>query len=164
MNEHDGYKQIIEKWILSIMNGNGIERFEDLHIDRIDSRWKDRSLWIEKGVQVLKLAAAIRDDRGLSLTVALAFSLIATNEVSGIDFNDISELEKLLDWSPPSIYLFHLGEEPWASRGQREGDAGLLTKFDCSKFGVFEVAKACHYFEFKQDDTGAISRSVFLEA
>jgi hypothetical protein len=42
--ERPQYEQIIEKWMLTVSQNGGIQRSDDLHIDRIDEAWRSRSL------------------------------------------------------------------------------------------------------------------------
>jgi CdiI N-terminal domain len=80
---------------------------------QIDPAWKDREYWIRGGVRALSMAVAARGRSAPGLTVALAFSLVSGPERRGADFNSRAELQERLDWSPPSLYLFRKGQEPW---------------------------------------------------
>jgi hypothetical protein len=48
---------------------------------------------------------------GLEVTVALGFSLVAARDASTEKFDTWEEFEKELDWSPPSLYLFKVGDQ-----------------------------------------------------
>jgi hypothetical protein len=45
------------------------------------------------------------------MTVALAFSLVDAPDTSEEVFDTQAEFEKQLDWSPPSLYLFKVGDQ-----------------------------------------------------
>src|SRR5438067_13823206 len=94
-------KQTIEAWMLTIMKDGGIERFDDLHIDSIDDKWKSRRLWIEGALTAHKMALEFRDLHRLPVTVAVAFSLQAGTQRVGVDFHTPEELLAQLNWMPP---------------------------------------------------------------
>ena len=47
--------------------------------------------------------------------VAAGFSLLSVSTKDGSDFNDIEAVTGELDASPPSLYLFRAGREPWTT-------------------------------------------------
>jgi hypothetical protein len=152
-------EEAIENWMLTIVDDGGILRLDDLHIDEIDSAWKDRNRWVEGGLEAFRAARKLRDRHGLPLTVAVAFSLDSDGQRRGIDFQTRSELEEKLNWSPPSLYLFHRGEE--ARRKKAFGDPAQ--QLNPSIFAIYGANVACYYFEFKQQDADEYCRSVFIE-
>jgi hypothetical protein len=106
------YKDIIEKWMLTTYRADGIEKFDDLHIDKIDEVWIARPLWIEGGLEAFRLAIHLRDRHKLSVEVGLAFSLNAGEKRSGVNFETMEELAERFDSSPPSLYLLRANDEP----------------------------------------------------
>src|SRR5438270_11420361 len=54
------WEVIIESWMRTIIRDGGVERYDHLHIDRIDSRWKDRNTWISAALNVYDLALNLR--------------------------------------------------------------------------------------------------------
>jgi hypothetical protein len=101
----------IRRWMLATVSDGGIERLDDLHVDHIDAGWKDPSTWVSAGLTAYGLALGIRRELGLDFTVALAFSLVDTLDASEDVFDTQAEFEKQLDWSPPSLYLFKVGDQ-----------------------------------------------------
>jgi len=101
----DNRKNTIEAWMLEITRDGGIERFDDLHIDRIDSDWKHKSRWIEGALAAHKIALSLRNLHALPVTVVAAFSLNTEPRPIGAGFQTVQELEARLDWTPPSLYL-----------------------------------------------------------
>lgn len=90
------------------------EQYHDLHIDEIDPvAWKDRSHWVEGAVIALQLATVAAADLNLPHTVALAFSLGEVPAASPLDPTHLINIEDHIDWSPPSLYCFNVGSEPW---------------------------------------------------
>src|ERR1700722_11284006 len=101
----------IRRWMLATVSDGGIDRLDDLHIDRIDAGGKDSPSWVSGGLTAYGLALGIRRELGLDVTVALAFSLVDTQDTSEDVFDTQAELEKHLDRSPPSLYLFKVGDQ-----------------------------------------------------
>lgn len=153
------HEEAIEKWMLTIVDDGGVRRFDDLHIDKIDSAWKDPSHWIEGGLEALRVAKILRDRKGLPFTVALAFSLVSGDELRDIDFRTREELEARLDWAPPSLYLFHRGEEP----RNKMAPGNLAQDLNPSIFAIQGPEVVCYYLEFLQRDADEYCRSVCVE-
>jgi hypothetical protein len=151
-------EKIIEQWMLTIVNDGGVRRFDDLHIDKIDPGWKPRQQWIEGGLEAHRVARAVRDRHQLPFTVGLGFSLESGSQPIGVDFHAPEEFYQRLDWSPPSLYLFHRGEEP--SKQTAPGDR--LAHLDPAIVGA-EGNVRCYYLEFKQDGSDEYCRSAFIE-
>ena len=87
----------------SSLADGGVERMDDLHIDTIDSRWRDRSTWVLSAINAYRSALQIRDQLQLPVKVALAFSL---RRCTPDPFETVQQFESELDSSPPSLYLF----------------------------------------------------------
>jgi hypothetical protein len=104
-------QRVIEQWMMQVSRDGGIARFDDLHVDAIDPLWKKRELWAEACRRAFQSDVEVRDKLGLPLTVALGMSLRSDSVVmtSGVR---LAELISLLDWTPPSLYLFFRGQEP----------------------------------------------------
>src|SRR5450631_3828680 len=102
---------IIRRWMLATVSGGGIERADDLHINDIDQGWEQPRSWVAAGLTAYGLAARIRSELGLDVTVALGFSLVDATNASTEPFETQQEFEKQLDWSPPSLCLFNAGDQ-----------------------------------------------------
>ena len=105
---------IIADWLKKVRLEGGIERFHDLHIDDVSLLFRERATWVQGGLECLASAEKIILAEGGREVVALAMSLESTNTPKGIDFQNRSELTAMLDWSPPSLYIFLKDREPWA--------------------------------------------------
>ena len=98
----------IRQWMMATISNGGIERLDDLHVDKIDANWKERKTWIAAGLTAYETAVSIRSELGLDVTIALAFSLVDEN--SPMDrFETEEDFQSQIDWSPPSLYLFSAG-------------------------------------------------------
>ncbi len=152
-------EEIIEQWMLTIVNDGGVRRFDDLHIDKIDPGWKPRQQWMEGGLEAHRVALAVRDRHQLPFTVGLGFSLESGSRPIGIDFHAPEEFCERLDWSPPSLYLFHRGEEP---DKQVSPANGVVRDLSPAVLGA-EGSARCYYLEFRQEGDDEYRRSVFIE-
>jgi hypothetical protein len=153
------HEDAIEKWMLTIIDEGGVHRFDDLHIDKIDSAWKHPTHWIEGGLEAFRVARVLRDRNGLPFTVALAFSLVSGNQPRGIDFRTRKDLEARLDSASPALYLFHRGEEPRNKRGF----GNLAQDLNPSMFAIQGAEVVCYFLEFLQQDADEYCWSVCIE-
>jgi hypothetical protein len=150
---------VIEAWMTTIVQDGGVERYDSLHIDKIDLQWVHREHWLEGGTEAFRLAQLVRDQCGLALIVALAYSLESGEAPRGMNFRTSDEFHAQLDWSPPSLYLFHPDREPW----NQSGAEVVLKPIDVATFfGDKLDAKGCYYMEFKLTGSTEYSRSVFV--
>ena len=152
-------EEVIQEWMLAIVDDGGVRRFDDLHIDQIDSAWEDREHWVEGGLKAFRLAQVLRDRNGLPFTVGLSFSLASDRRALGVDFRTQRELEGRLNWSPPSLHLFQRGEEPRSQMAL--GDS--VQDLNSSIFALQGAGVVCYYLEFLQKDAEECCRSVFIE-
>jgi hypothetical protein len=160
-------EEVIERWMLTIVTDGGVTRFDDLHIDEIDEQWKDRSLWVSAGLEAYRIAVALRNRHQLPFVVALGFSLEGGPESQGMDFHTPAEFAERLDWSPPSLYLFHPDRTPCAGAqmpGDQNspGDGGTIQDLNPGIFGV-EVTAETYSLAFKGQGSQDNLRSVFVE-
>jgi hypothetical protein len=146
-NNKQKHEEIIESWMRTSISDGGVSRFDDLHIDRIDHEWKSQNLWIPAAFHVHDLAVNIRDRCKIGLSVVVAFSLKVSERPTGIDFRTQVELEARFDQSPPSLYLFPRGREPWmevhvSAEGNSNKDI-VAHRMPPGIFGSMDVHKKC---------------------
>ncbi len=169
MPEDETLEPLIEEWMLSIVQNGGIERFDDLHIDRIDRNWRSPPLWIEGGLASFQAAVRLRDRHKLPVQVVLGFSLQADEKRTGIDFNTLEEFVNRLNWMPPSLYLFPDGidhalqNEKAIQEGHVCADAVVKELGDPNLFGKLKTGQRTFYQEFKRTDETEYCRSVLLQ-
>jgi hypothetical protein len=148
-----------------VMVDGGIERRDDLHIDQIDARFRDRRTWLSGALLAFDLAIRLRDEHAPAYTIVLALSLSSEAWPIGINFRTTEELEREFNWSPPSLYLFHEWEEPWNDPETIALPDQVLKELDFrSLFGDHVNADVCYFSEFRHPDIAEYSRSVFLVA
>jgi hypothetical protein len=150
-------EDVIERWMMKITIDGGVDRFDDLHIDEIDSNWEDNGLWVEGALEAFRMAIRVRDRNRMPFSVGLGFSLVSRETVMGINFQTKEEFRAQLDWSPPSLYLFHQGDEP-----RTQSESANVQLLDPSILGVADRARL-YYLEFRQDGASEYYRSVFIE-
>ena len=161
-------EQVIERWMLTIVTDGGIARLDDLHIDQIDEQWKDRNVWVRAAFEAYRIAVALRNRYQLPFVVALGFSLETGPESQGLDFYTPAEFAERLNWSPPSLYLFHPDRTPRAgaqspAHQSSPGDSGTIQDLDPGIFGVELTAQRTYYMTFKSQGSEEHVRSVFVE-
>ena len=108
-------RRSIEQWLHDAIEQEGYRRFDDLHIDEIDPRYEDRSLWLRGIVLALNRAAAIRDSRAWPFTLAGAMGLKASTAAEGVMVASQEDIVDQFDDAPPSLYAFPKGAEPWVT-------------------------------------------------
>jgi hypothetical protein len=157
------HKDLIRTWMNSVMHDGGMARFDDLHIDQIDPKWKNPNLWIEGGLEVFQLATVLRNQSRISALVALAFSLDANKKPHGFEFKNASEFKSNLDGSPPSLHLFPPNEKPW-TYGAPVDVPPIKVKTKPLTPSIFGAPSSveCVGIEFKKADSEEYNRTVFL--
>jgi hypothetical protein len=92
--------------------------------------------------------------------------LISGEKAKDVNFQNPNELRSELNWSPPSLYIFHGGKEPWSPKELRDRKTvatNMTTeKVDAGFFGNIPGLTECLYLEFRQINFEEYSRSLFL--
>lgn len=107
----------IREWMAHLLATDGIERYDDLHINKIAPEFKDPNCWAAGMVECFALARRIRSDAAPHKVLALLCSLRSGQHSI---LRDMDELSTQMDRTPPSLYLFHEEQEPWRERAQFE--------------------------------------------
>lgn len=103
----------IRTWMAGVIEHGAYERYDDLHLDKIDPAYVEPLTWLSAGAACLNTAIAIRDDNRWPFAVALGMSLKGGPERIGRNFTSYERLASELDWTPPSLYLFPRGDRSW---------------------------------------------------
>jgi hypothetical protein len=148
--EIESRRDRIQEWMNHVHATGGVERYDDLHIDLIDSSWKPRAMWISNGIAALELASSMQASIKQGFVVALGISLVAreAHEIRSTS----ADLVEQIDWTPPSLYLFRSGREPWHE--------GCKCTFLETNFGTKEQDIRGVYIEFRRN--GELRRSYYL--
>lgn len=161
--EHKDRIRAIEAWMLSVSHDDGIDRYDDLHIDRIDPEWKAREAWISGGLLAFQEAVQTRNRLALPNIVALGLSLIPEDfiwsEVAGL-----AQLRPKLDWTPPSLYLFREGEDPGTDLDKAIRDGLVGTDSISAAFTLDDVPgfRAGWLLRFRRTCSDEYTHSAFL--
>jgi hypothetical protein len=154
--------RVIERWMLQVSQDGGIERFDDLHIDQIDPRWKNRPLWAEASSSAFRSGVDVRNRLKLPLIVGLGMSL-HSDTVVGDDIG-LAELITQVDWSPPSLYLFREGQEPGSDLNAEIRSGRIDADAVSMHFRAIDVpaAKSGVILRFRRSRSGEHTTSAFL--
>jgi hypothetical protein len=159
------YSGIIDRWMTAILEDGGIDRYDDLHIDRIERQWTNRNLWLSGAISAFQIALKQRDRHNAGLVIAVGFALESTDVPMGLNFTTREEMERRFDSSPPSVYLFYAGQEPWTKRkGSTAVDELTEPKtIVCDAlFSDLLPYTKCYFLEFFRPDDAEYRRSIFI--
>lgn len=160
------HTKVIGKWMSAVVTGGATAHPQDLHIDLIDSKWKSRSLWIEGGLKAFCTAYELRELNHVSFTLVLNFSLDSGYELRGINFHTLDELATQFLWTPPSLYLFERGKEPWIQNrtelDELVRNGGMAEELGVGLFGGSVPARKCYYSEVRPPACDEYARSLIL--
>ena len=108
----DSSEEVIESWMRMVLETGGTERFDDLHIDQISPNRKHRETWVMGSMEAINVARKVWSRTAPDKVLALMCSLACESNECPPDSTE--ELAAQMDWSPPSLYLFEPGSEPWS--------------------------------------------------
>jgi len=96
----------IKKWLESVIN-HDIDQYEHWHIDDFDPTLKENpSKWISSSIEMLYFAYTQLEQLKKQYNLYLAIFLKPKKKSQNINFEQISDIEKELRYSPPALYLF----------------------------------------------------------
>jgi hypothetical protein len=168
MSREQTREEVVERWMLAAVRDGGVERFDDLHVDRIEAQWKERKAWVSAGLDAYRVAVVLRDRHQLPFVVTLGFSLESGERLPDMGLKTMEELTGRLDWSPPSLYLFHPGRTPCseATRAIAEKvveDSVVIQELNPAMFGVEVSAARAYYMVFRPTGSSEATSSLFIE-
>lgn len=104
--------EALDLWLSGVASEDLVGGVHDIHIDELNADFAERSTWLESALVCFDIAIAVRDAKGLPLTVALGIGLRSSALPSGLNFACWTDLDQELDDSPPSIYVWADGADP----------------------------------------------------
>ena len=116
-------REKLQHWIEANIETEGFSRFEDLHLDELESDYTSPDTWIVAINDVVEALNEIRNKIPAGFCASIGVSLLASDSPLGITFHDSKQLSKEFTVTPPSVYIFKKGDEPWV---QRPADAKQL--------------------------------------
>lgn len=158
-NRKNHHETVIRAWMDTIAGDGGIDRYDDLHVDRIDDYWKAKNLWVPAGLESFELAVGIRDAEKSDLTVALAFPLESSEFPKRLSFKTREDIERNFNATPPSLYLFRPGTEFWTQTAEYVYVENVDWR---SLLGSNHLIKKCLSMEYKRSISEDYTRSIFV--
>ena len=143
---------VIRNWLRAFATSTERNR-DDLHVDQINSEFKNPRRWSEAGVQCLHLAFDAVQSENLPVTVAMEFFLAASQEPTGYSGGRVQDLR--FSWTPPALTVFRPDAVPW-----RQSDAFTPVEADT---GLPEgVVGRVLYQEWFDESEGDYDRRLWL--
>ena len=130
---------IIEGWMQMVLATDGIGRFDDLHIYKIDPAWRGRESWIDGSSEAMDLAKEVKTSVAPEKTLAIMCAL-TNDDGELVAPRSPNELSEQIDWTPPSLYLFDPGNEPLADLGMVTVTPTVRMFTGCSECFVMEFS------------------------
>lgn len=147
--------QIIKTWLSKTYSEGRYLQFDDLHIDQISPNYKKKDSWLQGGVTCLKAATDLCKDLKLPCIIVLIISLRSNKKSYGVNFSNLSELEKEFCQTPPSLYMFDKTNHSWYGEDNRPIEIEFLN----SNLGNSK----CFYLEYKLASEEEYRRFLWLE-
>lgn len=161
MNER---RSIIQIWMQDTVRNGGIDRYDDLHIDQIDTAWKPKDKWLLGAFESFRLALQLKDQLPAETSIVLGFHLMDAEHPMGLTFNSLEELEHNLSATPPSLYLIHKGAEFWTQTLEPDVSDVNIKEFTPATIWPSSTDVVGHFMEFKRMSTGEYTRSLFIHS
>lgn len=109
LSKKEQYERFLSDWIDNSIRNKSWKKYKDLHIEEIDSEFRQKSNWIDGSFFIYEIILSIikPDLYRCLLVIPLSYSDTETN-MRQLTWSNI---KVLLDLTPPSFYLFPDGEE-----------------------------------------------------
>ncbi len=98
----------IQNWINKVISDKLWEKYVDLHINDIDKCFKEKQNWIEGSLFLFGCFLSLVDDKKYDVFLVIPLTCVSKKDLVPLTFE---LLEKELDITPPSFYLFAKGEK-----------------------------------------------------
>jgi hypothetical protein len=147
----------LNHWIAHHASRAASGQLTDIHINELDQTLASQDQWIS-GIQRLLAEGSMFTHcaSGAECTLAGCISLRSSADRIGINFSDEDDLFYELDLTPPSIYLFLLGNEPWNNHSHE------FIRIDPTlSLSILSDAVAL-YLEYKEPTEAEFRRSLWL--
>jgi hypothetical protein len=103
----------LAKWILDGVDTAVHVPFVEQHVDRLNSNYREKHSWIDGALVLLRDGSHLIRDVSDLATLAACIHLRSEPVPLGVNFTSLDELSDELSDTPPSLYLFPKGKEPW---------------------------------------------------
>lgn len=109
-------RDALYKWILRTIETQAFRRLDDLHIDELATTYRPRHTWPGAVRDIAYEIHGLRNEIPVEYTASIGMPLISCAGRMGVTFHTVAEVADELTDTPPSIYVFPKGEEPWIRR------------------------------------------------
>jgi hypothetical protein len=140
----------LRNWIEETIIKSDWTSMPNIHIDEISLICKDISFWISEGIKSYKFTLEILENRPYN--ALLVIPLTTVNEAIDLDFASISEVNKHLDITPPSIYIL----PNYKDNFQRTLEGAVYLKV------LGKVLGFNTYYKIDKGDEEEYDRSIFV--
>lgn len=126
---------------------------DDLHVDQIDTRFKNRDMWADAAVTCLQLGVDTARAERLRVIVAVEFFLETSPEPVGYQGGRVHDLR--FSWTPPALTVFRADAAPWTKSdafAHVEAETGLPR----------DVANQVFYQEWFDESDGDYDRRLWI--
>jgi len=150
LSKKEQYKKFLSNWVDNSIRHKSWKKHQDLHLDEIDSEFKQKANWIKGSLFIYEIILnLIKPDLYSCL---LVIPLSHSDTESNIKQLTWDKIKTLFDLTPPSFYLFPNGEENYEETIKNLNFMEILSD-DCA-YKVF----------FKQDEEfkGEYNRSIYV--
>ena len=108
-NKKEQILAFLVQWVDQVISQKLWKKFADLHIDEVDTEFKNPTNWIQGSIFVLGSIMSLIDKSRYDVILAIPLSCMTSESTS--NFKQLKELDGELDLTPPSFYLFPKGDE-----------------------------------------------------
>ncbi|MGI4875576.1 MAG: hypothetical protein ACRYFX_30850 [Janthinobacterium lividum] len=100
------YAASLQQWVDEVVQGRLWEKHVDLHLDTLDTRFRQPGRWVEVSLLLLPYLSDLIDKNQYELLLAIPLAL--TKNPVPVQVLSLDDLEHHVGLTPPSFYLFPL--------------------------------------------------------
>ncbi len=105
----------VQEWLTTVVTPPRSDNIDDLHVDEVSSEYETEAHWLNGALTCLQEALTLRDQQHWPVTIAVGISLTSSEIPQGPTFAKIQDIVMAYDGTPPSLYCFQKGSEPWVT-------------------------------------------------
>lgn len=107
-SKKDHIDDSLRNWINEVISKELWNKYHDLHINDIDDIFKSQENWISGSLFLLSRISSLIDRKKYDFFLAIPLSCVSNPNT--VNLSSVEILEHQLDITPPSFYLFPIGE------------------------------------------------------
>jgi hypothetical protein len=93
----------LEDWLARFARSDETNQRDDVHVERIDEAYREKSQWVTGAFDVIRIAHEIQALRRWRITIAMEFFLSSQDHPTGMNIRTLDDLQAQLSWSPPAL-------------------------------------------------------------